>query len=145
MSGGLPASAKPAPQQTYTYSPAPWLAHDMTPKDPYNYPRHQGRVVGRSTMVCKRLILHIVFLFRFWTYIVRVNCLARQVGSTEQVLGGAKVSGTSEIGTGMQSNLYKPSFGEPQRSFRRKGYFRNPDLAEPRKRTVIVLPLVWLI
>eukprot|EP00041_Stephanoeca_diplocostata_P018765 m.396654 g.396654 ORF g.396654 m.396654 type:complete len:763 (-) comp21113_c1_seq4:102-2390(-) len=105
MMSELKASADPAAQKPYTYSPAPWLAHDMTPKDPYNYQRHQGRAIRRSNIV----------------------------GSTEQVLGGAKVAGTSEIGTGMQSSLYKPSFGEPQRSFRRKGYFRNPDLAEPRK------------
>lgn len=86
-------------QPTIKTKPPTWLAHDMTPREPYNQPGGASKANS----------------------------------NVEHTLGGASVSATAEMNTGMPSDLYKPVFGEPQKRFYRKGYFRNPDLAEPRQ------------
>ena len=57
--------------------------------------------------------------------------ISRISAAPSKVVGG----GQAEMNTGGElpgTTLYHPSFGEPKRENRRKGYFRNPDLDEPR-------------
>ena len=47
--------------------------------------------------------------------------------------GTENVSGLSQMNTGTTLSSYKPSFGEPRRENRRKGYHRDLDWNGPRK------------
>lgn len=90
-----------------TSAPA-WFGHSMAPVEPY-------AKVGKALVSSGNVHTHTV--------------LERSIagGGTENV------SGLSQMNTGTTLSSYKPSFGEPRRENRRKGYHRDLDWNGPRK------------